>query len=120
MKAFKADFLYENQIEILDLVLYLYSKTTLKTEITNRERHVLREYILNGYSAETKKIIMLNMNIKPINLNVINSKLQQKGFLHPHPRKHTLKVLDKQLLDIRDCFVSDDPKKLFIVDFAKK
>lgn len=46
---------YTNDIELLDIVLQLYAKTFLRTELSNREHCALREYILNGYSAQTKK-----------------------------------------------------------------
>lgn len=46
---------YSNDIELLDIVLQLYAKTVLKTELSNKEHCALREYILNGYSVQTKK-----------------------------------------------------------------
>lgn len=123
MQAFKVDFKYRNNIELLDTAIYLYSKTVLTTELTKREKDILREYLLSGYSPMTKKAIEKNLKIDDKTLNVANCGLRKKGFLIPHPTNYRLKLLPKELTDLRDCFMNEQKpfeKSCFIVNFVKK
>lgn len=52
---------YTNDIELLDIVLQLYAKTVLKVELSNKEHCALIEYILNGYSPQTKKSLIQSL-----------------------------------------------------------
>lgn len=115
--AYKVDFKYENDIDLLDIVMSLFSKTVLEEELSKKEKIVLREYILNGYSKQTKDSIRLSLKIKPQNLNTLNYYLQKKGFLKPHPKNQRLKLLNEELIKLKDCFMSDNEGKLFIVNF---
>lgn len=116
--AYKVDFQYSNNIELLDTVLSIYSISALKKPISDREREVLREYILNGYSNKTKKALKIALKIKDSNLNTLNYKLKEKGFLLPHPTNQKLKELNKDLSEIKRVFMSEDEnlKKLLIIN----
>lgn len=119
--AYKVDFKYSNKIELLDTMLSVYSITYLKTPLSYREKEVLREYILNGFSSKTKKAIKASLKIKDSNLNTLNYKLKQKGFLLNHPTNQKQKELNADLTRIRDVFMNDeeDLKKLFIINTIK-
>jgi len=118
--AYIAPFLFENDVELLDVVMSLFSRSVLKKEISYKEKIVLREYMINGYSSNTKKAIRLSLGIKETNLNTLNCTLQKKGFLRPHPTNQRLKLLNDDLLKIRDMFLGDAGRKLFVVEFLKK
>lgn len=119
MIAYKVDYEYKNDIDLLDIIMSLYSKTVLNEELTQTERTVLREYIVNGYSAQTKKSLCINLSIKATYLNVLNHNLQNKKFLRPHPNNQRLKVLNEDLVTLQKCFMGEDEKKAFIVNFTK-
>lgn len=107
MKALKIEFGYSNQIELLDAVMSLYSTAQLKKELPKKEMVVLREYILSGYNEDSKSAIRLNLGISKEHLNVLNSKLHKKGFLKPHPHNMRMKVLNSDLLRLKDVFIDN-------------
>lgn len=119
--AYKVDFKYSNNIELLDTMLSVYSITYLKTPLSYREKEVLREYILNGFSSKTKKAIKASLKIKDSNLNTLNYKLKQKGFLLNHTTNQKQKELNADLTRIRDVFMNDEEglQKLFIINTIK-
>jgi len=120
MSAFKSDYTYNSDLQILDVVMYLFSKTVLKKELSPKQLVILREYLLNGYTPKVKDNICLNLGMNKQNLNTQNCKLQAMGFLHPHPRTQRLKIVDEELIKLRDCFLNEDSgKKLFIVNFIR-
>jgi Na+/phosphate symporter len=55
---------YKNNVEALDTMIYIYSKTALKQELSSSEKVILREYILYGYSAKTKNSLLLTLFAK--------------------------------------------------------
>lgn len=119
-RAYKVDFKYSNNIELLDTMLSVYSITALKQPLSDRERQVLREYILNGYSIKTKRALRLSLKIKTSNLNTLNYKLKVKGFLIPHPTNQKSKELNKDLEEIRKVFLSEDEgKKIMLVNTVR-
>lgn len=118
--AYVAPFAFKNDIELLDVVMSLFSRSVLKKEISYKEKVVLREYMINGYSSNTKKAIRLSLNIKETNLNTLNCTLQKKGFLKPHPTNQRLKLLNEDLIKIRDMFLGISERKMFIVEFIKR
>jgi hypothetical protein len=121
MIAYKVDYKYKNDVELLDIVMTIFSRTVLEEELSNKERVVLREYIVNGYSRETKKAIRLAEKMKDANLNTLNYHLQKKGFLKPHPKNQRLKLLNEELLELRDCFMKESKdKKAFIINFINE
>lgn len=118
--AYKVDFKYNNDVDLLEVVMSIFSKTVLEEELSNKERTVLREYIINGYSKQTKNSIKLTLGMKDANLNTLNYYLQKKGFLKPHPKNQRSKVLNEELLELRDTFMeAKNGKKMFIVNFIR-
>lgn len=118
-RAFKVEYKYKNSLELLDTVIYLFSKTVLSTELTAREISILREYLCSGYNKPTKKALELNLGINDKALNVSNCNLQKKGFLSPHPTNFRSKIINKDLLALKDCFINEGNKNLFMVHFIK-
>lgn len=118
MVAYKVDFNSKNDVELFDLVMTLYSKTVLKKELSAKEATILREYVLNGYSIETKKAICMSLEINIKNLNTVNCSLQKRGFLRPHPTSQKKKILNEELMQLKQVFLdSTQGKKMFIVNF---
>lgn len=119
MIAYKVDFKYRNDVDLLETVMSIFSNTVLREELSDKERQILREYMLNGYSKQTKESIKLSMKMKPANLNTYNYHLQRKGFLKPHPTNQRLKLLNEQLMELRDCFMQETKsKKIFLINFV--
>lgn len=102
---------------MVECLLYIYSKTRLDRHLTEKEAVILREYVMNGFSDVTKKSICISLGIKNRkNLDVFNHRLQNKGFLLPHPRNQQNKVLSEDMQRISDFYKMDNSKKLVIVD----
>jgi len=118
MIAYKADFKYKNDVQLVDTIMYLFSKTVLNKELSNKEVIVLREYVLNGYSKQTKNSLLLELNIQPQTLNTMNYHLKNKGFLRPHPQNQRLKLLNEKLLELKEFIEDPDNDKVFMVDFG--
>jgi len=118
MVLYNVDFKYNNDIELIDMVLTLYAKTVYGKDLSNKETTVLRNYMLKGYSKRTKKLICTDLKIKPSNLDTLNYTLKIKGFLHPHPTNQQEKLLDAELVKLKDVFL-EKGRKLFTVDFKK-
>jgi hypothetical protein len=120
MKGYKVDFKYENDIELLDTLLYIYTKSVLKKDLSEKRRIILREYLINGYTDITKKSICMNLGMKMTNLNTQNHTLQEMGFLMPHPTTRNKKNIDESLLNLRDTFINAGGKRIFYIEFNKK
>lgn len=117
---FKVDYKYENDIELLDAVILLYTETVLKTTISKKRRQVLREYMKSGYSPETKRAIRLNLKMTVGNMNTTNHILQKTGLLLPHPTNQTLKLLNPDLQKLQEAFVESNNKKVFFIHFVQR
>lgn len=61
MAGLVVNYEYTNDIELLDIVLQVYAKTELKVDLSHKEHCVLREYLLNGFSTQTKKSIIYSL-----------------------------------------------------------
>ena len=72
-------------------------------------------------APKTKKAIKASLKIKDSNLNTLNYKLKQKGFLLNHPTNQKQKELNADLTRIRDVFMNDEEglQKLFIINTIK-
>ena len=112
--AYKVDFKSKNDVDLLDTVMFIYSRTVLKEELGLRERSALREYLLHGYSLTTKRAICLSLGIKIENLNTLNCNLQKKGFLIPHTKNQRLKMINEDLLNLKRVFLESEKEKNYI------
>lgn len=61
MAGLVVNYTYNNDIELLDIVLQLYAKTELRVDLSRNEHSILREYILHGYSDKTKKSLLSSL-----------------------------------------------------------
>ena len=89
--AYKVDFKSKNDVDLLDTVMFLYSRTVLKEELSLREKTALREYLLYGYSLNTKKAICLSLGIRIENLNTLNCSLQKKRIFKTSSKQSKVK-----------------------------
>lgn len=107
---------YNNDVELIDMVLQLYAKTVLKTELSNKEYCALREYILNGYSPKTKKYLIQSFFIKKDN-DIKNNTDKVKAFN---------KVFQTSLKTVEEIntYISstptEDKKEEFLKEFKKQ
>lgn len=119
MIACKLDYEFSNDFRFVETLIYIFARTQAQ-EISIRECEILREYVLRGYSNETKNHIQKALGIKPTNLNVYNCNLQKKGLLKPHPKKQNNKVLNEELLKIRQFYEEASDKKVLLINFLDK
>lgn len=105
-----------NEVETLTIVLKLYALTVLEQELSPREVTVLRDYIINGYSKQTKDGIRLALGISEANLNTLNCSLQKKGFLKPHKTNQRKKELGDAVENLKQVFFNRT-KKTFLIQF---
>jgi len=118
---FFSTYTYANDLELLDVVINIFAAVVLKNSLSNREIEILRYYLKNGYKPETKLTITLDLNISKKNLDQINHQLQKKRCLIPHSKNYRLKEVNKQLIDLKNCFLNgQDIKKLYVIGFNKK
>lgn len=115
--AYKIDFEYSNDFRFVDALIYFFAKTQTQFVLSERECAIIREYVMRGYSDETKRHIEKSFNIKPTNLNTYNCNLQKKGFLLPHTKNQNNKLLNPELLKLRQFFEADSQKKVLLVNF---
>lgn len=119
MKIYKVDFKFNNDVDLLDTVIYLFAKTVLKEEVCLRERQVLKEYMISGYSKNTDRGIKIDLGITKENLATLNSRLQKKGFLEKHPTNRNNRLISPRLMELKSCFIENDGKKAYIIDFIR-
>jgi len=106
-----------DEVETLTIVLKLYALTVLDKELSPREVTVLRDYIINGYSKQTKEGIRLSLGISEANLNTLNCSLQSKGFLKPHKTNQRKKELGDAIEHLKQVFLNRS-KKTFLIQFT--
>jgi len=114
-----------SKVEIIDKVLNIFSILelggSLGDPLSPRELVVIRDYMLHGYSLETKRGILLNLNITSANLDQINHKLKKKGFLESHKTNERKKVVNKELLNLKSVFMDGDiDNRMFIINFKHR
>lgn len=110
-----------NRVEMIDTVLIIFANTVLNETLSPREIIVLRDYLLNGYSTQTKKALRLTLGITNSNLDQINHKLKKKGFLEAHKTNERQKVPNQKLLDLKDVFIdSEVDNRVFLINFKLK
>jgi len=116
LSALKLELKYPNNFRLVEALIYFYSKSQTNEILTKKECSILREYILKGYSDETKDYIESTFNIKRTNLNCHNYSLQKKGFLIPHSKNQNNKILSPELLKIKEFYEGSSEKKVILVN----
>ena len=71
---------------------------------------VLTFYALNGYSVETKNMIIETMGISSDNLTQINSELTKSGYLIRDRNNYRNKSIHPDLERLKNTFMNDSPK----------
>lgn len=117
-----SEFTYTNDIELLNLVIQIYSLVELGEELTPKQEVVLRSYLKSGYTSTTKRAIMLENKMDAKHLDQINFLLTKKGFLEPHPTNYRMKVITKKLIDLKIRILEQekDKKAVFYTIHLKK
>ena len=81
---------------------------------------VLTFYALNGYSLETKNMIIETMGISSDNLTQINSELTKSGYLIRDRNNYRNKSIHPDLERLKNTFMNDSPiacKRAIIIKF---
>ncbi len=125
MNIYKFETDYKNRYELMCRALSIYTnvKNFDKDDTFLRPMliKVLTFYILEGYSLETKGLIMDSLGINIKNINQINSELTKKGFLIKDIMNHRNKFLNPELKKLREYFLEDTQStKLFLVQINPK
>lgn len=115
--AYKIDFKYSNDFRFVDTLIYVFARTQEEQILSKRECEILREYILRGYSLNTKKHITKSLGMTLTTLNTFNNKLQNKKMLFPHPNNQNNKILNPELEKLREFYETSADKKVFLVNF---
>lgn len=119
---------YNNDIELLSVLLKLYSISTFKEKLSEKEEKVLLYYVKYGYDERTKKSILLdieknnktNQKITRKHLDQINFSLKQKGYLKNHPHNYRMKVVVEDIINFYKTFTGKNENCLFILGLQKK
>jgi len=117
VSAYKLDFKYGNDFRFVDSLIYIFAKTQFNNPLSSRECEIIREYVLRGYSTETKRHIEKTLKMNRKNLNVYNCNLQKRGFLMPHERNQNNKILNPELMKLREFYLNSSEKKIVLVNF---
>lgn len=116
--AYKIDFKYSNDFRFVDTLIYIFARTQENEILSKRECEVLREYIIRGYSDNTKDHIAKTLKIKRTTLNQFNHNLQNKRMLLPHPNNQNNKLLNPELSKLKEFYETNAEKKVFLVNFV--
>lgn len=121
-KHFTTKYTYSNDLELLNLVVNIYSIVELGETLTNKQRVVLRSYLKNGYNDITKRAIMMENNMDAKYIDQVNFILTKKGFLEKHPTNYRMKVVNKRLIELKQRFLNPDKDKkaVFYTIFCDK
>jgi len=115
--ALKFDFNYSSSFRFMDCLIYMFSKCQKNYILSKTECEILREYLIRGYSLNTKKHIVKTLDTTITSVNAINCKLQKKGFLLADPNNQRNKTLSKELSKLREFYETDSERKLLLINF---
>lgn len=115
--ALKLDFEYSNNYRFMDCLIYMFSRCQKNYILSKTECEILREYLLRGYSSETKKHIVKSLKTTITSVNTLNCNLQKKGFLMPDPNKQINKTLNPELLKLKQFYETDSQRKVLLINF---
>lgn len=107
----KVDCSFDNELHKIEKILDIYSIAKEKN-LRGFEKLVLKYYLRNGFSTETKQIIAKDTLKRAEYINSINTSLREKGFLVKNKYKETTLSPDMEML--RNLFVKGK-KKLYII-----
>lgn len=116
---------YDNSYELMRKFITLFS---VSDNMTHGDSHlrprlveILTYYVLEGYSKETKNLILDSIpGLKVTNLNQMNSELKSKGYLIVDKYMAHNRHLAPELLDLKKYVLENkDKNPIFIVKFLK-
>lgn len=121
-KHFLSKFTYSNEIELLNLVIQIFSLVELGESLTDKQNVVLRNYLRSGYTSTTKRAIMLENKMDVKHLDQINFILTKKGFLEKHPTNYRMKIVSPKLLELKTRVLAQqkEEKAIFYTIFLEK
>lgn len=92
---------------------------TGEVKIRRKLEEVLSFYALNGYSPETKRMIIETMGISSDNLTQINAELTKNGYLIRDNNNFRKKYLHPDILRLKNTLTSPiiDKKKAIVIGF---
>ena len=114
----------DNDIDKLTKVLSVFSmvkngnipEENKRVHLRGQAVKVLAYYMLFGYSAETRELLVDN-GFSKTNVHQINSELRKLGYLKKDQMNYHNGFLSDELLRIRDYFMATTKdKKLFVIE----
>jgi len=112
----------KNDFDLLSKVIRIYSVIKLgdglKQSLEKNEEKVLVYYLKYGYSKDTKKLILEDLDIKSTYLNTVNCKLDKKGYLIKDKRNKQKKHLSEGLKKLKESFI-DMESDIYFIQFEK-
>lgn len=111
-------FKYKTDIDLLSLVIRIFSIVKLDDDLENHQERVLMFYIKYGYSPDTKDKIISSLGIKRHYLNTINHHLDKKGYLIKDNNNRQKKHLSAELQQLREAWV-DNKVDVYAIKFVK-
>ena len=110
-KHFLSKFTYSNDVELLNLVIHIFSLVELRETLTETQNVILRSYLKSGYNETTKRAIKLEMDMDAKHLDQLNFILTKKGFLEKHPTNYRMKVINKKLIELKNRVLAQEKDK---------
>lgn len=83
-------------------------------KLTGRKLEVLAYYLLDGYSRETKKVIIENIKITDSNLNNINHELRRMGVINSVGYNQAANEVNIELLEFKKFIVDSKGNYILI------
>ena len=83
-------------------------------KLTGRKQQVLAHYLLDGYSKETKKIVIKELNITDSNLNNINHELRSMGVINSVGYNQSTNEVNRDLLELKNFIVNSKGNYILI------
>lgn len=116
---------YDNSYELMKKFITLFSVTDNMTHGDSHLRprlvEILTYYVLEGYSRETKHLILDSIpGLKMTNLTQMNSELKTKGYLIPDKYMSHERSLHPELIALREYVLNNkDKSPVFVIRFLK-
>ena len=112
---------YNNEIDLVDKLLSLYSITrkSKKNQLRKFEKDILIYYMRFGYSAATKKLIQDELGKSKDSITQATFYLAKKGYLDQNPTNFSKKKLSKDLVRFKEGFVGGT-KTMLVLGFKRK
>ena len=115
---------FKNRLDLMRKAVAVFATLealkACEVKIRKKLVDVLTFYALNGYSLETKNMIIETMGISSDNLTQINSELTKSGYLIRDRNNYRNKSIHPDLERLKNTFMNDSPiacKRAIIIKF---